>query len=158
MIKKFFKKITGIAKIEAAREEAEQLKLQAEAAAVKAVTDSVAASKESADAIEAARIAKLSAKDYATFKREPWIEVAETHVNKENVRNGFFELDWNEFFVLQLRQEGFGLEGDADETVVDFWFKELCKNIGAEEGVEMDRRGSGYINVNNLGNGKSEIY
>jgi hypothetical protein len=33
----------------------------------------------------------------------------DTHVNKENVRNGFFELDWNDEFVVQLKQAGYGL-------------------------------------------------
>jgi hypothetical protein len=55
--------------------------------------------------------------------------VLNTHVNKENVRNGFFELDWNEHFVLQLKQEGYGVEGDNDEEIVDRWFRELCANV-----------------------------
>ena len=79
----------------------------------------------------------------------------DTHVNKDNIRNGFFELDWNEYFVLQLRTEGY--QGETDESVVDLWFQDLCRNIGSEAGVNMDRRGSGYINVNNLGDGRSEI-
>ena len=52
-----------------------------------------------------------------------------THVNKENVRNGFFELDWNDHFVLQLKQEGYGADGDPDEEIVDRWFRELCANV-----------------------------
>jgi hypothetical protein len=49
---------------------------------------------------EEERIAKLSPKEIATEKKEPWVAVLDTHVNKDNIRNGFFELDWNEFFVL----------------------------------------------------------
>jgi len=52
-----------------------------------------------------------------------------THVNKENVRNGFFELDWNKYFIVQLKQQGYGVEGDPDEEVVDRWFRELCANV-----------------------------
>jgi len=52
-----------------------------------------------------------------------------THVNKDNIRNGFFELDWNEQFVLQLKQEGYGADGDPDEEIVDRWFRELCANV-----------------------------
>ena len=44
-----------------------------------------------------------TAKEIATEKKEPWVAVMDTHVNKDNIRNGFFELDWNEYFVLQLR-------------------------------------------------------
>ena len=96
-----------------------------------------------------------TAKEIATEKKEPWVAVMDTHVNKDNIRNGFFELDWNEYFVLKLRTEGY--QGETDESVVDLWFQDLCRNIGSESGVNMDRRGSGYINVNNLGDGRSEI-
>jgi len=94
-------------------------------------------------------------KEIATEKKEPWVAVLDTHVNKDNIRNGFFELDWNEYFVLQLRTAGY--TGDTDEEVVDKWFSELCRNLGGEEGIDMSRRGAGYINVNNLGDGRTEI-
>jgi hypothetical protein len=96
-----------------------------------------------------------SPKEIATENKEPWVAVLDTHVNKENIRNGFFELDWNEYFVLNLRTAGY--TGATDEEIVDKWFQDLCRNIGAEEGVDMGDRGSGFINVNNLGNGRSEI-
>ena len=111
------------------------------------------------EAVAAPKVPKAkkqkTAKEIATEKKEPWVAVMDTHVNKDNIRNGFFELDWNEYFVLQLRTEGY--QGETDESVVDIWFQELCRNIGSEAGVNMDRRGSGYINVNNLGDGRSEI-
>jgi hypothetical protein len=94
-------------------------------------------------------------KELATERKEPWISVLNTHVNPDNIRNGFFELDWNEYFVLQLRTAGYS--GDTDEAIVDAWFSELCRNVGAEENIDMARRSSGYVNVNNLGNGKTEI-
>jgi len=98
---------------------------------------------------------KKTAKEIATEKKEPWVAVLDTHVNKDNIRNGFFELDWNEYFVLQLRANGY--QGDTEESVVDQWFQDLCRNIGSESDINMERRGSGFININNLGNGKSEI-
>ena len=98
---------------------------------------------------------ELTAKEIATANKEPWIAVLDTHVNMDNIRNGFFELDWNEYFVLQLRSNGY--QGATDEEVVDLWFGELCRNIGSDEGVDMSRRGAGYINVNNLGNGRTEV-
>ena len=140
-MKQFIKRIFGIDKIEQATEAAE-LALQQ-------------ATEQAERAKEEERLAKLTPKERATEKKEPYIEVLDTHVNKENVRNGFFELDWNEYFVLQLKQAGY--VGDSEEAIVDKWFQDLCRNIGSEEGVDMDRRGSGYINVNNLGNGKAEV-
>ena len=78
---------------------------------------------------EQEELAKLSPKERATRKKEPWVGVIDTHVNKDNVRNGFFELDWNEYFVLQLKQDGYGADGDKDEEIVDRWFRELCANV-----------------------------
>ena len=98
---------------------------------------------------------KGSPKEIATAKKEPYIAVLDTHVNKDNIRNGFFELDWNEYFVLQLKEAGY--KGTTEEEMVDQWFQDLCRNIGAEEGIDMERRGSGYVNVSNIGNGRAEI-
>ena len=97
----------------------------------------------------------IKAKELATRKKEPWVGVLNTHVNQENVRNGFFELDWNEYFIVQLKQAGY--VGDTEEAIMDQWFQDLCRNVGNEEGVDMEKRGSGYINVSSLGNGRSEV-
>jgi hypothetical protein len=95
-------------------------------------------------------------KTAATANKEPWVAVLNTHVNPDSPRNGFFELDWNEYFVLMLRNNGY--TGVTEEEIVDQWFSDLCREVGSDENVPgMDRRGSGYINVNNLGNGKSEV-
>jgi len=141
MIRNFFKKLVGLDKIEAEVIEATKRKVEAEI--------------EAATAAEEARLAKLSPKERATEAKEPWVEVLDTHVNKENVRNGFFELDWNEYFVLQLRSNGY--QGDTDESIVDQWFQDLCRNIGAEAGVDMERRGSGFVNRALRDDGKTEI-
>lgn len=94
-------------------------------------------------------------KTAATANKEPWVAVLDTHVNPNNPRNGFFELDWNEYFIVMLRNNGY--TGGSDEEIVDAWFQDLCRQVGSEEGIMMDRRFSGYINVNNLGNGRSEV-
>ena len=97
----------------------------------------------------------LNSKDSATAKKEPFVAVLNTHVNSTNVRNGFFELDWNEYFIVQLKEAGYS--GESEEVIVDQWFKDLCRDVAMEEDVPMDRRGSGYINVSSLGNGKAEV-
>lgn len=97
----------------------------------------------------------ISPKEEATLKKEPYITVNKTHVNPDNIRTGFFELDWNEYFVLQLKENGY--PGSSDEEIVDGWFQELCRNIGEETGVDMNSRGKGYVNVSNIGNSRSEI-
>lgn len=95
-------------------------------------------------------------KEIATEKKEPWVAVLSTHVNKDNIKNGFFELDWNEYFIVQLRAAGY--RGDHDEELVDQWFTELCRNVATDDGIDMTQRGSGYINRALRDDGKSEIY
>ena len=147
-MKKILKKLLGVDKIEEEVAEAIKQKLEIEAQTNSALEAAKLAT-------EQKRLAKLSPKELATERKEPWVAVLDTHINKENVRNGFFELDWNEYFVLQLKTAGY--DGESDEAIVDQWFQDLCRGVGAEAGVDMERRGSGYINVNNLGNGRSEI-
>jgi len=119
---KWIEKLFGIDKI---RAEAERSAVIAAQAAEVAKVATEAAER----ATEAEAQAKLSPKERATRKKEPWVGVLETHVNKDNVRNGFFELDWNDLFVLKLKQEGYGEDGDKDEEIIDRWFRELCANV-----------------------------
>ena len=119
---KWIEKLFGIDKI---RAEAERFVVVAAQASETAKAATEAAER----ATEAEAQAKLSPKERATRKKEPWVGVLETHVNKDNVRNGFFELDWNDLFVLKLKQEGYGEDGDKDEEIVDRWFRELCANV-----------------------------
>jgi len=74
-----------------------------------------------------------------------------------NPRNGFFELDWNEYFIKELRINGYN--GATEEEIVDAWFKELCGNVAKDEGVASTENpmGAGYINTKNIGNNKSEV-
>jgi len=145
---KLIKRIFGIDKIEAEKAKAE------EAARVAKEIEEQAVIK-AAEAKLYAEAAAMTPKERATLNKEPWVAVLNTHVNQDNIRNGFFELDWNEYFVLQLKAEGY--RGKTDEEIVDQWFSELCRNVGAEEGVNMDRRGSGFIDVTSIGNGRAEV-
>jgi len=144
----FIKNLFGINKLEEAKAKANLEKLSAE-------NEAALATAAAAKAKEAAEYAKLGPKEAATARKEAYIAVIDTKVNPENPRNGFFELDWNEYFIVQLKEAGY--YGESDEEIADRWFQDLCRNIGAESGVDMDRRGAGYINVNSIGNGKSEI-
>jgi hypothetical protein len=101
--------------------------------------------------------AKAGPKERATARGEPYVAVLDTHVNKDNIRNGFFELDWNDEFVVQLKQAGYGFDGDPDEEIVDRWFRDLAGNMLAEAGQDTSRIYGGYINVNKLGNGKASV-
>jgi hypothetical protein len=144
-MKQFFEKLLGIDKLK--QEALDTIKAAEEA------------KRQASELVERAeevkRIANQSPKEIATEKKEPWVAVLETHVNKDNVRNGFFELDWNEYFVVQLR--GAGYTGSTDEEVVDQWFNELCRSVGGDEGIDMSRRGAGYVNRALRDDGKTEV-
>ena len=99
---------------------------------------------------------KKDPKEYATKKGEPWVSVLDVKLNDENVRNGFFELDWNEIFIKQLIAAGYGEEADPQEEVVDRWFRDIVYKMLDEEGLDTSR-GSGYINVVPISKGKSEV-
>lgn len=133
----YVKKLFGIDKIVSELETSLEQKLRLE----KELEEKA---KQLEQAKEAERIAKLSPKELATERKEPWVAVLDTHINKENIRNGFFELDWNEYFVLKLKEAGF--QGKSDEEIVDRWFSELCQSLGKESGINMENRDSGYYN------------
>ena len=133
-MKQWLKKITGI--------EAEEKRIAEQKAALEAESDK-----------------KLKVKDpkaYATKKGEPWVNVLDMKVNEDNIRNGFFELDWNDYFIKELLAAGYGSEGDEPEQIVDRWFKDIVYNMLAEEGLDTSRN-AGYINVVPIDKGKSEV-
>jgi hypothetical protein len=153
MIKSLFEKLTGIDKVraQAAAEASESLKLAQEARAALEEANRLREEAEAAAkrAAEEEELAKLTPKERATRKKEPWVGVLQTHVNQDNIRNGFFELDWNELFVLKLKQEGYGADGDPDEEIVDRWFRELCANV-VTDGDYGGPINTGVIDINSV--------
>lgn len=134
-MKQFIRKLFGIDKLLKEKEQAQ--------------LETVKAKQEEAQA-------KLTPKERATARGEPWVDVLETHVNKENIRNGFFELDWNQEFITQLKQAGYGFDEDPEEEIVDRWFRDLARNMLSEDGLDTSR-GAGYINVSRLPNGRAQV-
>ena len=129
-MKNFLKKLTGMDKVEAQKAEVESEKMEL--------------------------LKQRDPKDYHTRKKEPWVNVIDVKVNEENVRNGFFELDWNKYFIAQLIESGYGVENDPEEEIVDRWFRDIVYNMLDEEGQDTNR-GAGYINVVPISKGKSEV-
>ena len=93
-------------------------------------------------------------KDAATRAGEPWVAVLDTQVNPENIRNGFFELDWNNEFIEQLLDVGYS--GETNEAIVDQWFRTIVTQMLQEDGQDTDR-GMGHINVVPIDKGRSEV-
>jgi|TARA_B100001094_G_scaffold285086_1_gene298998 cell division protein YceG involved in septum cleavage len=93
-------------------------------------------------------------KEEATAKGEPWVAVLDTQLNPDNIKNGFFELDWNNQFIEELLDAGY--TGETNEEIVDGWFKTIAVQILGEQGVETARE-MGYINVVPIDKDKSEV-
>lgn len=76
----------------------------------------------------------LTAKEKATAQGQPFVEVISVNFDKEKPSDGYFELEWNDIFVEHLRRAGY--QGTSAEEIVDSWFTQLCRGIGAEDEFE----------------------
>ena len=94
--------------------------------------------------------APLTDKEKATLKKEPWVDVIGFKVNPENVRNGFFEIDWNDYWIEKLKQEGYGFDGDPEDEIVGRWYRDICYNAAAAEGIDISDQDFGILKVNKL--------
>ena len=160
----WIKRITGIEAIEEKLQEsiaAEQRlrergeSLRAEQDKLQVEIDTAKEAKEAAEKAESN--AKLSPKERANELGEPWVNVLDVKVNHDNVRNGFFELDWNRLFIDSLVTQGYGTEADPEEEVVDRWFRDIVFQMLNEEGVDPATTSGGYINVTPINNNRSEV-
>jgi hypothetical protein len=103
---------------------------------------------------EVKRAALEKEKEAATKKGEAWVAVLDTQINPDNIRNGFFEIDWNNEFIEQLLDAGYS--GETNEQIVDAWFRTIVYQMLEEEGQD-PTVGAGYINVVPIDKGKSEV-
>jgi len=93
-------------------------------------------------------------KEDATRAGKAWVGVLDTQVNPDNIKNGFFELDWNNQFIEELLDAGYS--GETNEDIVNGWFKTIARQILEEDGLDKDRE-IGYINVKPIDKDKSEV-
>ena len=154
-IKKFIKDVTGVT----AREE-EELRRQLEEAKrleetrikIEKANEAVQKKKEEQarkrkEKKEKEALAKLSPKELATKKGEPWVDVIGFKVNPSSIQKGFFELDWNDYWVLKLKQEGYGADGDPEEEIVARWFRDILLSAAISEGINPKDVFSGSIDI-----------
>ena len=110
--------------------------------------------KKNLSAEEERRAVLAKEKEQASKKGEPWVGVLDTKVNPDNIKNGFFELDWNNEFIEQLLDAGY--TGETNEQIVDAWFKTIARQV-LEDGGEDPDRNAGYIDTKKIDEDKSEI-
>ena len=104
---------------------------------------------------------KKSAKDMATEKKEPYVNVLSMDVDPDNLHAGAFELDWNEYFVARLVKAGYMMnKDDTDAEIVDRWFQNVCRHVVMETWEQeqaMNPSPQRYTQSRDLGNGRREI-
>ena len=117
--------------------------------------EAVVESTDTNDALETERRKALDAeKEEATKLGKAWVAVIDTQLNPENIKNGFFEIDWNNQFIEELLDAGYS--GETNEQIVDSWFRTIAMQILGDEGLETARE-MGYINVVPIDKTKSEV-
>jgi hypothetical protein len=97
-------------------------------------------------------------KEEATKRKEPWVSVLRVEIDPNNVGNGSFELDWNEFFIMKLLRAGY--QGKDDVQIVDRWFQDVCRNVVLEtfEQYEANNpRPVSGIQRKDIGDGRTEV-
>jgi hypothetical protein len=101
---------------------------------------------------------KKTPKQIATEKGEPYVNIISVELDPENIGNGAFELDWNDFFVAKLIRSGY--KGKDDSQIVDQWFQDVCRNVVLEtfEQYEANNpRPVTGVKRRDLGDGRSEV-
>ena len=103
-----------------------------------------------------AKVKVLTAKEEATAKGEPWVEIVGMEVDEADPGQGAFELDWNDVFITKLVRAGY--QGKTDQDIVDNWFKTVCRNIVTEtyeqDQADPEKRAS---RRRDLGDGRTEV-
>ena len=107
---------------------------------------------------------KLSPKEEATLKGEPFVSILKVDLDPTNINNGSFELDWNDKFLVNLVKQGYKIRpDDTDNEIVDRWFQTVCRNIALEvyeqEMADPEKRRDDMrvIRQRDLGNGRTEV-
>jgi hypothetical protein len=99
-----------------------------------------------------------SAKQIATEKGEPYINIVSMDIDPENIGNGAFELDWNDKFVADLIRHGYQQDArDTDADIVDRWFTAVCRNVVLETYEQYEAMNQRVVKSRDVGDGRSEV-
>lgn len=101
-----------------------------------------------------------TAKQLATERGEPYVNIVSMEIDPANLHQGAFELDWNDKFVSNLVRAGYQMKPeDTDADIVDRWFQNVCRHVVMEtwEQEEAMRNSGIYVKTTDLGNGRKEV-
>lgn len=108
---------------------------------------------------EAAAKQTKSAKDLATEKGEPYINILSMDIDPDDIQNGAFELDWNDYFIAKLVKAGYMMgPNDTDADIVDRWFTNVCRNVVLETYEQYEAMNpQRVVKSRDIGDGRSEV-
>ena len=101
---------------------------------------------------------KKTDKEIATERGEPYVNIVSVELDPDNVGQGAFELDWNEFFIAKLARAGY--QGKDDAQMVDQWFQDVCRHVVLETYEQYEANNPRPLNAvqrRDLGDGYSEM-
>ena len=101
---------------------------------------------------------KKTAKEIATENKEAYVDIVSVELDPENMRQGSFEIDWNDYFVTKLVRAGY--KGKDDEQLVDQWFQDVCRHVVLETYEQYDAnnpRSTNSVQKKDIGGGRTEV-
>lgn len=100
-----------------------------------------------------------SAKDLATERGEPYVEIVSMNIDPDNLHEGSFELDWNEKFIANLIRAGYMMKKeDTDAEIVDRWFQNICRHVVMETWEqEQAMNPQRFTRKRDIGGGRTEV-
>jgi len=69
----------------------------------------------------------------ATLKEEPWVTIVGEFNPEEGLSGLGVELDWNDLFIEELKEEGY--TGLTDLELIRQYFATVCRTVAEEEGI-----------------------
>lgn len=68
----------------------------------------------------------------ATILKEPWVSIPKIHWDPLSNGKTFFELDYNEYLIPYLKNNGYS---GADDDIINSWINDVCIAISQETGA-----------------------
>ena len=69
-------------------------------------------------------------RELATLHKRPYVNITNIEMDSKGVGTHSIEFDWNEYFIRNLKENGF--TGNTDEELVDKWFVTVSTAIASE--------------------------
>ena len=77
---------------------------------------------------------KIETQEYekrlADINEEPWVAMPNIRWDPTDPTQSYFELDYNEYFVSHLKENGY--DGLSDQIIVEKWLNDICRSVASD--------------------------